>query len=343
MKHLTELIRSLCELRGISGDEARVREFLLRELQESGATLTARTDPLGNLIVEKPGRAPHQKIVLFAHMDEVGLIVSHITPDGLLRFHPIGIDPLVLHGRRVRIGEGALPGVIGAKVWHHLDTDEREAALKAEGLVIDIGASSREEAAAVVSLGDAVTFDEPFCEFGEGMLLSRALDNRLGCAVLLRLLLSDCPWALTGVFTTGEESGLSGATAAAHSTAPEIAVILETTTAGDVDGAPADKVVCSLGQGPVVSFADKGTLYDRGLFSLAFETARRLSIPVQTKEGVYGGNEARAVSRAGNGARPLAISVPCRYLHSGSTVAAIGDIQNTERLLLAVLDPLAAL
>lgn len=188
-----------------------------------------------------------------------------------------------------------------------------------------------------------MTFDEPFCEFGEGMLLSRALDNRLGCVLLMRLLLSDCPWELTGVFTTGEESGLSGATAAAYATEPEISVILETTTAGDVDGAPADKVVCALGHGPVVSFADKGTLYDRGLFSLAFDTAKRLEIPVQTKEGVYGGNEARAVSRAGAGSRTLALSVPCRYLHSGSTVAALRDLENAERLLLALIGPLAAL
>ncbi len=343
MKHLTELIRALCEIRGISGDEGRVRKFLEKEMEESGARLSVSTDPLGNLIVKKSGKAPNKKIVLFAHMDEVGLLISHISAEGLLRFHPIGIDPLVLHGRRVRIGDGEIPGVIGAKAWHHMDAAEREATLKAEGLMIDIGASSRDEAASVVSLGDAVTFDEPFCEFGEGMLLSKALDNRVGCALLLRLLLSDCPWALTGVFTCGEESGLSGATAAAHATNPEIAVILETTTAGDVDGAPSDKIVCSLGKGPVVSFADRGSLYDRELFALAFETARRLSIPVQTKEGVYGGNEARAVCRAGDGARPLALSVPCRYLHSGSTVAAVRDIEDAERLLLVLIGPLAAL
>ncbi len=102
-------------------------------------------------------------------------------------------------------------------------------------------------------------------------------------------------------------------------------------------------MVCALGHGPVVSFADKGTLYDRGLFSLAFDTAKRLEIPVQTKEGVYGGNEARAVSRAGAGSRTLALSVPCRYLHSGSTVAALRDLENAERLLLALIGPLAAL
>ena len=339
---MIDLLKQLCRQNGVSGDEDAIRAFIREQAAPYADSI--RTDALGNLIVFKKGRrSDGPKLLLCAHMDEVGLIVSYLTDGGLLKFHPIGIDPLVLHGRRVRVGEGGVPGVIGAKVWHHLDSSERDAALKSEGLAIDIGAATREEAAAVVSPGDAVTFDEPFCEFGEGMLLSRALDNRLGCVLLMRLLLSDCPWELTGVFTTGEESGLSGATAAAYATEPEISVILETTTAGDVDGAPADKVVCALGHGPVVSFADKGTLYDRGLFSLAFDTAKRLEIPVQTKEGVYGGNEARAVSRAGAGSRTLALSVPCRYLHSGSTVAALRDLENAERLLLALIGPLAAL
>lgn len=343
MKHLTELIRDLCQLRGISGDESRVRDFIVRELRENAPHLTMTTNPLGSLTVTKPGKKPSKTIALFAHMDEVGLLISRITSEGLLQFHPIGIDPLVLHGRRVRIGETALPGVIGAKAWHHLSGAERDAAVKSDGLFIDIGASSREEAAAVVSPGDAATFDEPFAEFGEGMLLSRALDNRIGCALLIRLLLSDCPWELTGVFTTGEEAGLWGAQTAAFSINPDIALVLETTTAGDVDGVSEDKTVCSVGRGPVVSFADRGTLYDRALFSLAFETAGRLSIPVQTKEGLYGANEGRAVSRAASGAQTLAVSVPCRYLHSGSCVAALRDIEADERLIHALIEPLAAL
>lgn len=337
---MQQLIKTLCAERGISGDEGRVRAVIEQRLTGK-CELTV--DSLGNLIAVKRGERPNKKIVLFAHMDEVGLLITAITGEGLLKFSPIGIDPRVLHGRRVRIGDAGIPGVVGAKAWHHLGEDEREAELKAEGLYIDIGASSKDEAASVVSLGDAACFDAPFCEFGEGLLLSRALDNRIGCALLIELLCSDCPWELTGVFTCGEESSLFGATAAANATAPEIAIILETTTAGDIEGAPADKVVCSLKKGPVVSFADKGTLYDRELYALAFNVAAERGIAAQTKEGIFGGNEARAVSRAGAGAQTMAISVPCRYLHSASCVAAMQDILATQQLILAVIDPLARL
>lgn len=337
---MQELIKALCTERGISGDEARVRALIEKQL---GGRCSLSVDPLGNLIAVKSGDKPNKKIVFFAHMDEVGMLITNITDEGLLKFSPIGIDPRVLHGRRVRIGDAGILGVIGAKVWHHLENDEREAELKSEGMYIDIGVASKDEAASVVSLGDAASFDEPFSEFGEGFLLSRALDNRIGCALLIDLLISDCPWELTGVFTCGEESSLFGATAAAYSTAPEIAVILETTTAGDIDGATADKVVCSLKNGPVVSFADKGTLYDRGLYALAFNIAKEKDISIQTKEGVFGANEARVVSRAGAGAKTMAVCVPCRYLHSASCVAAMQDITAAKELLKALIPSLAML
>lgn len=337
---MQQLIKALCAERGISGDESRVRAVIEKQLSGKCAL---SVDPLGNLIAVKSGEKPQKKIVLFAHMDEVGMLITAITNEGLLKFSPIGIDPRVLHGRRVRIGDAGILGVIGAKAWHHLDNDEREAELKSEGLYIDIGASSKEEASSVVSLGDAACFDAPFCEFGEGMLISRALDDRIGCALLIDLLCSDCPWELTGVFTCGEESSMFGATAAANATAPEIAIILEATTAGDIEGAPADKVVCSLKKGPVVSFADKGTLYNRELYALAFNVAQEHGVAIQTKKGIFGGNEARVVSRAGTGAKTMAISVPCRYLHSASSVAAMQDVMATQKLLLAIIDPLARL
>lgn len=335
-----ELIKALCEKNAISGDEGEVRDMIKKELD---GVCEMTVDPLGNLIAVKRGKKPKKKIVLFAHMDEVGLMITRISAEGLLYFSPIGIDPVVLHASRVRIGKAGVFGAIGAKVWHHLDAEEKKAQIKAEKLFIDIGACSKEEAEAVVSLGDAAVFDEPFCELGEDFLLSKALDDRCGCALLISLLKSDCEYELTGVFTCGEESSLFGAAAAANSTAPEIAVILETTTAGDVDDAGEDKTVCALKKGPVVSFADKGTLYDRELYALAFKTAEQNGIPIQTKEGVFGGNEGRVVSRAGFGAKTMAVSIPCRYLHSPSSVAAKQDITDSCRLLTAVIPELAKL
>jgi endoglucanase len=337
---MRNLVRALCDARGISGDESEVRAVLRQEL---AGCCTLTTDPLGNLIAEKRGLPTAKKMVFFAHMDEVGLLVTRITEEGLLRFSPIGIDPAVLHGRRVLIGRNAVSGVIGAKALHHLSGDERDKTPAADALFLDIGATNREEAAAVVSPGDAVTFDDPYLELGDGYVAARALDDRMGCALLVSLLRSDCPYAITGVFTCGEESSLFGATAAANTTAPEIAVVLETTTAGDVDGAGPDKVVCALGKGPVVSFADRGTLYDRELFAAAFEEARVNRIPVQTKEGVFGGNEGRVVGRAGRGAKVCAVSIPCRYLHSASVVAKWSDFEDAERLLPLLVRRFAAL
>jgi len=336
-----KLIQALCEARGISGCESAVRGVIEREL---AGFCRLRTDPLGNLIAEKDGQPARKRIVFFAHMDEVGMLVTRITEEGLLRFSPIGIDPAVLTGRRVRVGKEDLPGVIGAKAVHHLEEEEKKRAPKAEALFIDIGAETREQAQAHVSPGDPVTFDDPYCGMlGDGYVASRALDNRLGCAQLVTLLKSDCPFAFTGVFTCGEESSLFGAAAAANTTAPEIAVVLETTTAGDIDGAPADQIVCALGKGPVVSFADRGTLFDRELFAIAFETARENGLPVQTKEGIFGGNEGRVVNRAGSGAQVCAVSVPCRYLHSASVVAKWSDIEASARLIRLLAERFAAL
>lgn len=335
-----ELVKSLCNARGISGDEAEVRELIEKELSDF---CRMRTDPLGNLIAEREGLKTNKKTVFFAHMDEVGMLVTRIAEGGFIRFSPIGIDPVVLHGRRVRIGKNRIPGVIGAKALHNLEGDERENVPKAESLYIDIGAKDRDEAAALVFPGDSVTFDDPFTELGDGFVCSRALDDRLGCALLIELIRSDCPYAFTGVFTCGEESSLFGATAAANSTEPEIAVVLETTTAGDVDNAPADKVVCALGKGPVVSFADRGTLFDRELFAEAFAAAKENKIPVQTKEGIFGGNEGRVVGRAGKGAKVCAVSVPCRYLHSASVVAKWSDAEDSLGLLHCLVERFAKL
>jgi endoglucanase len=335
---MTESLKTLCGIPGISGAEDAVRDAVV-SLLPSG--VGHRTDPLGSLIVHKPGLPAKNRLMLSAHMDEVGLLVTHVTEEGLLRFSPIGIDPRVLHGRRVLVG-GKVPGVIGAKAGHHLTDEEKDAPLKAEHLYIDIGALTRQEAALLASPGDWAAFSAEIEPFGDGMLLSKALDDRAGCALLLNLLRHSSE-SFDAVFTVQEESGLAGAAAAGYAVDAAIALILETTTAADIAGVPAEKQVCRLGAGPVVSFADKGALYDRELFALALSTARELEIPAQVKEGVVGGNEARAVQRAGPGRRVLAVSLPCRYLHSDSSVLAVCDLEHTAKLLLALLPRLAAL
>lgn len=334
-----KLYQQLCMLRGVSGDEAAVAQYIAEQLKGS---CEVKIDPLGSVIARAKGqKTPKHKIGLFAHMDEVGLMITSVTEEGLLKFASIGIDAAVLHGRAVVIGERKIPGVIGCKAYHHLSESERNSPTKVEELFITIGAESKQEALSYVSLGDTAVFDEEFCCFGQEKLLSKALDDRLGCGLLIELLQSELPCDLRAVFTTLEETGMQGAAAAAYTADVDIAIVLENTTAGDICDAGADKRVCSLGKGPVVSFMDKGTLYDRKLYQMAFEEAERLGIPIQTKEGVFGSNDAKAVIKSRGGVRVMAISIPCRYLHSASGVVSLLDIQDTAKLLRAILARLA--
>jgi putative aminopeptidase FrvX len=330
-------IKELCALPGISGREDRVREAILAYLTAHARDFTYHIDPLGSLIVKK-GQSP-EKIALYAHMDEVGMMITHITAEGLLGFSPMGMDARVLFGRRVRVGEDLLPGVIGGKAWHHMDSKEREAPLKTEQMAIDIGARDKDEALKYVRPGDMAVPDAPFVELGGGRIAARALDNRVGCALLCRLI-AESEHGFTAVFTVQEETGLNGAAAAANALGIPTALILETTTAGDLPDVEPHKQVCRLGAGPVLSFADKGAIYSRPLLETALTVAADRGIATQLKEGVFGGNDSRAVQRAGPGARVLAVSVPCRYLHSASCVADTADIEATYRLLYALLPAL---
>lgn len=335
---MLKLIKDLCAVRGISGREVNVRLFIENYLKSSGISdIEMTVDPLGSLIVKK-GANP-DKLALYAHMDEVGLMITHITSEGLCGFTSLGMDPRVIFGRRVLVGEGAIPGVIGGKAWHHLDAKEREAKLSTDNMAIDIGASGKEEAQKYVAPGDAAVLDAPFMELEGGAITSSALDDRVGCAILCRLL-TRTDLSFTAVFTVQEESGLIGAAAAAHRVGTETAIVLETTTAGDLPGVEENRKVCRVGKGPVISFADKGAIYNRELVRKAMDIASQNSIPAQLKEGIFGGNDSREVQKAGGGAKMLAISLPCRYLHSASCLARISDIEHMEALLLALIPTL---
>lgn len=326
-----ELLRKLCAAQGVSGMEKAVSSIILNEI-EGYAEFSA--DRLGNIIVFKKGAArPKTRLMLCAHMDEVGLIVTYIGEEGLLHFAPVGgIDPRVVIGRRVVFQNGT-NGVIGTKPVHLQDDDEKKAVPGFEKLCIDIGASSREAALGAVSPGDTVVFDSEYVEFGEGFIKARALDDRAGCAALIELIKSDLPYDCHFAFTVQEEIGARGARAAAYTVQPEAAIVVEATTAADIPFVDDAKKVCSLGMGPVLSFMDHGTLYDRGLFKLALQKSRELGIPSQVKQAVAGGNDAGAIHTTAGGVKTLAVSLPCRYLHSPSCVIRREDAENTLRLL----------
>ena len=305
---------TLCNLCAVSGDEQAVRSYLISVL-EKRHDVTWTIDPLGSLLVEKRGqnRAPH-KLMVSAHMDEVGMIVTHVNSDGTLCIQPVGgVDASVAIGRQVLVGEKHLPVVVGAKPIHLLSPEERKALPKWSGL--DIGADNAEQARAAAPEGTYAYFAPDFVRMGKDRICSKAIDDRAGCAILLHLLEQDAPYDFTAAFLVQEEVGLRGAKAAAYTVDPDFALVLEATTAADIAGAEEDAKVCCLGGGPVVSFMDRSTIYDKELYRMAFSLAEKNGISCQTKSRIAGGNDrltaADMISAAFSGQRTAAAQAGC--------------------------------
>lgn len=330
-------LSELTSLSGVSGNEQAVRAYICEKLR--GRCEKIEIDSMGNVMAFQSGTAATDKtLMLCAHMDEVGLIVSRITEDGFLKFKTVGgIDPRVLISKRVCVGEQALPGVIGRKAIHLLTAEERKKAPKIKDLLIDIGAASLSEAEELVSVGDYVTFDSAFVEFGEGRIKAKALDDRVGCAVLLQLLDKKCEVNRWFVFTVQEETGLRGARLCARKIKPDLAVVLEGTTCSDLPGTEDKMTSTRLGGGAAVSLVDGATSYNRTLAQWLYALARQRGIAVQFKKTATGGNDAGSIHTAAGGIAVAAVSVPARYIHSPSGVIAKDDynavLQLTEALL----------
>ncbi len=332
MNHLQQL----CRLNGTSGREEQVRAYILSQL-EGKADVTV--DPLGNVLAYVKGRKRAKKtVMLSAHMDEVGFIVTYITDDGYLKFAPVGgIDDKVIVGRPVAVGDSAVPGVIGIKAIHLTDKADSGKVPEAGSCYIDIGAADRTEAQSEVSVGDTVYFISDFCEFGRHKVKSKALDDRFGCALLLDLIDRGVSHDAWFCFLTQEEIGLRGAVVAAHRVNPDYAIVIEATTAADVAGVADADSVCKQGDGAVVSFMDRRTVYDRTLFKHAFALAAARDIKCQTKTAVAGGNDAGSIHQANGGVRTIAVSLPCRYIHSATSVGDVRDMAACRALTEALL------
>ena len=322
---LIDTLKTLCALPGVSSCEDAVRDYIKKEITSYADSI--RTDTMGNLIAVKRGERPGKMtLMLAAHMDEVGLMVHTITDEGYLKFSPVGgIDRRVLIGKRVLVGEKAIPGVIGLKAYHLTSSEEEKKVPKLTEFYIDIGARDGTEAKALVKPGDVAVFDSDVLEFGNGFLKAKAIDDRIGCAVMVELMKRPLPMDCTFVFTVQEEVGTRGAFGAAFSVKPDIALVLEGTTAADLPAMPAHQKVCAPGKGPVIPYMDGGTVYDRELFQLLRSLAENHGIPWQTKEYISGGTDARTIQRSREGVRVAAISAAVRYLHTPSSVASITD------------------
>lgn len=333
-------LRELCLLNGASGDEARVREYIQSHINADEMTV----DNLGNLIVFKKGRkTPKNKIMLAAHMDEVGFMITDISEDGFLSFGAVGgINSAVAIGRALRLESGAY-GVIGTKALHQQSKEERGEMPSFDEMYLDIGASSKTEAEKLAPRGSYAYFDADFFEFGDGYIKGKAIDDRAGCLAMMDMINGEPEYDAWYAFTVQEEIGTRGARAAAFTIAPDIAIVLETTTACDIAGVSGGKKVCELGKGAVVSYMDRSTIYDRALYNLAFEVASANDIPVQTKTLIAGGNDSGAIHVSRGGVRTCAISVSCRYLHSPSCVIKESDYNAVKELAGKMLSAAAEL
>ncbi len=332
------LLTALTKARGVSGCENEIRCLLKTLAEERGAVCTI--DRIGNLIAVKDGQqADAPTVLLAAHMDEVGLITTDATQEGLICFEPVGgIDPRILPSSSVECGEHRIPGIVGLKSPGLQNEAERGMVFQYDQLYIDIGCSNREGALRICPRGTYVNFLSDACEFGDGLIVSKALDDRVGCLNLLAALEHGYEGKLICVFTTQEEIGCRGATVASQWINYDLAMILEGTGANDLGTSDHARQVCALGQGVAVSMMDNASLGHKNLRDAVEQIAADRNISWQLKRFSSGGNDAGSFQRSGGAHPSIVLSVPCRYIHSANSVAARSDIEAQGQLTCAVLE-----
>ncbi len=332
------LLEQLSNARGVSGNEAEVRQIIVDAVRERVDEY--RIDTLGNLIACKRGvgrgsRRGAPRVMVAAHMDEVGLLITHVDNDGRLRFAKVGgIDDRVLLSKVFLIGKDSVPGVIGAIPPHKTEARDRDKVIHADDMTLDIGAKSKEDALDAIHIGDYATFATDFSRLGDNVVRGKALDDRTGCSLLVDLLTMDYPFDLYGVFTVQEEVGVRGARVAAYSVNPDLAFVLESTVCDD---SPKEKDVSPttrMGYGPAITIADRTTVSDKRLVELLTRTATENKIPFQFKGPLVGGTDAARIHLARGGIPTAAVSVPTRYIHSPAALLSLTDYENA-RLVMA--------
>jgi putative aminopeptidase FrvX len=328
------MLKKYTDAFGVSGCEKEIREIILGTVNNS---CEKKIDKMGNLMVHKPGKG--KKVMLAAHMDEVGFIAKSICEDGRIKFAPVGgIDPRILISKRVIFNRNKVTGVIGSKPIHLQEPDERTKPIDIHALFIDIGATTKEEARKHIKLGDYATFESKYVDMGS-FIKAKALDDRVGCAVITELLKEEFKLDLYGAFTIQEEVGLRGAGMVAYAIEPEIAIIIEGTTCADIAKDEKDYVTTS-GQGPAISIMDRSSAANGRLLRRVIEVAEKNAIPYQLRRGIVGGNDAGKIHSTKAGCLTVAISVPTRYIHSPISMINKNDFENTIKLVRMVLNSL---
>ena len=336
------ILKELSEAYGVSGNEDDVRSIVVDAVQDHVDDI--QIDALGNVLTVKHGTGEDpMRVMLAAHMDEVGLMVVDHDAKGLLKVQAVGgIDARLLPGTLVAVGRDRISGVIGIKPIHMVESDEMKKVSKIEDLMIDIGAKKKDEAEEAAPLGTYATFATRYRELGP-TVTGKAFDDRAGCAVLVELLRGErFSFDLHGVFTVQEEVGLRGAQVAAYAVHPDCAFVLEGTIADDTPKEKKDvSPTTEVGKGPAITVMDRSFIADRRLVQLLTGTATELGIPCQIKQPGRGGTDAGAIHLSREGVPSVAVSVPARYIHSPAALLSLQDFDDTVRLMRESLSRLA--
>jgi len=341
-----ELLKALTQLDGVSGFETEVREFIRGRLE---GVAEFEKDNLGNLICRKAGENESPRVMIPAHMDEIGFIVKDIHESGCLKFAPLGgwLDQVLLaHTVSVKTRNGPLEGVIGCTPPHMMPKEEREKVIKRKKMFIDVGADDREDAEKNlgVRVGDPVVPRQPFVAMKNPKhLLAKAFDDRVGCAIMIELLKElrrlKHPNTVFGVGTVQEEVGTRGAETAADVVNPDFCMVLDVGIATDIPGVEEERKV-ELGKGPIIYVVDAGTIAHHKFNEFVIEVAERNQVPYQLSVIEGGATDARAIHIHGRGVPSVLLGVPTRYIHSHAGIIHTDDYETSLKLLLEVVKAL---
>jgi putative aminopeptidase FrvX len=337
------LLEKLSNAPGISGFEEDVRKIIFNELD--GVVDEIKIDDMGNLIAVKNGDPNGKKIMLAAHMDEIGLMVRYIDSKGFVKFSKIGgINDQMLLNQDVYIqtSDRNVTGVIGSKPPHKMKKSERDKVVEYDKMFIDIGATNMEEALKMVQIGDPIIIKQDFQDLGNSLVKGKALDNRVGCAVLVEVLKrANSSSTIYGVGTVQEEVGLKGAKTSAFRINPDMAFALDVTIAGDHPGIKNEEAPSKLGEGPTIVLTDQsgdGIITHPKVKKLLMAVAEKENIPFQLEVSEGGTTDGTAIHLTRQGIPTGVISPPSRYIHTPVSVVNMEDIENTVKLIVAVLD-----
>jgi len=338
---LAETLEKLSNACGVAGREEEVRSLMKRFLKP--CMNEVKEDRLGNVIGIKEGKKNAPKVMLAAHLDEIGLMVKTISKEGFLQFTKIGgIDDRILAAQKVIVytEKGPLHGIIGSKPPHIQKEEERKKVTSFDELFIDIGAENQEQAKKMgVRIGAPVGFDIKFAKVGKDNVIGKAFDDRVGCVVMVeamnRMKKTDC--TIYAVGTVQEEVGLRGATTAAFGIYPDVGIALDVTVAGDVPGVKEVEAPIKLKKGPSITVADYGLITHPKVLRLLVDVAEENKIPYQLETGLPGSTDAARISLTREGVPCGVISVPTRYIHNPTSLLNLEDVEDSVKLLIAAI------